>query len=134
MKQVKVIRSNANMQIDSFSRNNLELIRTIRSEDSYGTLFWLLDQTQTNMGSRLLKKWISKPLCDLEEITNRQNIVSDLMDNFLIRGDLTSDLRDIYDLEWLVAKINFGSANGRDMLQLKKSLQIVPSLLYHLKQ
>lgn len=134
MKQVKVIRSNANMQIDSFSRNNLELIRTIRSEDSYGTLFWLLDQTQTNMGSRLLKKWISKPLCDLEEITNRQNIVSDLMDNFLIRGDLTSDLRDIYDLERLVAKINFGSANGRDMLQLKKSLQIVPSLLYHLKQ
>ena len=134
MKQVKVIRSNANMQIDSFSRNNLELIRTIRSEDSYGTLFWLLDQTQTNMGSRLLKKWISKPLCDLEEITNRQNIVSDLMDNFLIRGDLTTDLRDIYDLERLVAKINFGSANGRDMLQLKKSLQIVPSLLYHLKQ
>ena len=134
MKQVKVIRSNANMQIDSFSRNNLELIRTIRSEDSYGTLFWLLDQTQTNMGSRLLKKWISKPLCDLEEITNRQNIVSDLMDNFLIRGDLTADLRDIYDLERLVAKINFGSANGRDMLQLKKSLQIVPSLLYHLKQ
>ena len=129
MKQVKVIRSNANMQIDSFSRNNLELIRTIRSEDSYGTLFWLLDQTQTNMGSRLLKKWISKPLCDLNEITNRQNIVSDLMDNFLIRGDLTSDLRDIYDLERLVAKINFGSANGRDMLQLKKSLQIVPSLL-----
>ena len=134
MKQVKVIRSNANMQIDSFSRNNLELIRTIRSEDSYGTLFWLLDQTQTNMGSRLLKKWISKPLCDLNEITNRQNIVSDLMDNFLIRGDLTTDLRDIYDLERLVAKINFGSANGRDMLQLKKSLQIVPSLLYHLKQ
>ena len=65
MKQVKVIRSTANMQIDSFSRNNLELIRTIRSEDSYGTLFWLLDQTQTNMGSRLLKKWIMKPLCDL---------------------------------------------------------------------
>lgn len=133
MKQVKVIRSTANMQIDSFSRNNLELIRTIRSEDSYGTLFWLLDQTQTNMGSRLLKKWIMKPLCDLTEITNRQNIVSDLMDNFLIRGDLVKDLKDIYDLERLVAKINFGSANGRDMLQLKKSLQIVPSLLYHLK-
>lgn len=133
MKQVKVIRSTANMQIDSFSRNNLELIRTIRSEDSYGTLFWLLDQTQTNMGSRLLKKWIMKPLCDLTEITNRQNIVSDLMDNFLIRGDLVKDLKDIYDLERLVAKINFGSTNGRDMLQLKKSLQIVPSLLYHLK-
>lgn len=133
MKQVKVIRSNANMQIDSFSRTNLELIRTIRSEDSYGTLFWLLDQTQTNMGSRLLKKWIMKPLCDLKEITTRQDIVSDLMDNFLIRGDLIKDLKDIYDLERLVAKINFGSANGRDLLQLKRSLQVVPSLLHDLK-
>ena len=134
MKQVKVIRSTQNMQIDSFSRNNLELIRTIRSEDSYGTLFWLLDQTQTNMGSRLLKKWIMKPLCDLEEITNRQDIVESLMDNFLVRGDLTKDLKDIYDLERLVAKINFGSANGRDLIQLKKSLQVVPSLLHDLKE
>lgn len=133
MKQVKVIRNNSTMQIDSFSRNNLELIRTIRSEDSYGTLFWLLDKTQTNMGSRLLKKWIMKPLCDLKEITSRQDIVSSLIENFLVRGDLTQDLKDIYDLERLVAKINFGSANGRDLLQLKKSLQVVPSLLSHLK-
>ena len=133
MKQVKVIRSNSNMQIDNFSRNNLELIRTIRSEDSYGTLFWLLDQTQTNMGSRLLKKWIMKPLCDLKEITNRQDIVNSLIDNYLIRDDLTKDLKEIYDLERLVAKINFGSSNGRDLLQLKKSLQVVPTLLKDLK-
>lgn len=133
LKQVKVIRSNANMQIDSFSRTNLELIRTIRSEDSYGTLFWLLDQTRTNMGSRLLKKWIMKPLCDLKEITTRQNIVSALIDNYLIRGDLQNDLKNIYDLERLVAKINFGSANGRDLVALKKSLQVVPSLLHNLK-
>ncbi len=134
MKQAKVIRSNSNMQIDSFSRTNLELIRTIRSEDSYGTLFWLLDQTKTNMGSRLLKKWIMKPLCNLKEITIRQNIVSALIDNFLVRGDLEKDLKNIYDLERLVAKINFGSANGRDLLSLKKSLQVVPSLIYNLKQ
>ena len=133
MKQVKVIRSNSNMQIDNFSRNNLELIRTIRSEDSYGTLFWLLDQTRTNMGSRLLKKWIMKPLCDLKEITNRQDIVNSLIDNYLIRDDLTKDLKEIYDLERLVAKINFGSSNGRDLLQLKKSLQVVPTLLKDLK-
>lgn len=134
MKQAKVIRNNQNMQIDSFSRNNLELIRTIRSEDSFGTLFWLLDQTQTNMGSRLLKKWITKPLCDLKEIIIRQNIVQSLIDNYLVRDDLIKNLKDIYDLERLVAKINFGSANGRDLLALKKSLQVVPSLFYNLKQ
>lgn len=134
MKQARVIRNNANMQIDSFSRNNLELIRTIRSEDSYGTLFWLLDQTETNMGSRLLKKWIAKPLCDLKEIRNRQDIVQALIDHFLVRGDLSKDLKDIYDLERLIAKINFGSANGRDLLQLKKSLQVVPSLIRHIRE
>ena len=129
MKQAKVIRSNQSMQIDAFSRNNLELIRTIRSEDTYGTLFWLLDKTRTNMGSRLLKKWIMKPLCDIKEITTRQEIVDSLINNFLVRDDLSKDLKDIYDLERLIAKINFGSANGRDMLALKRSLQIAPKLI-----
>ena len=129
MKQAKVIRSNQSMQIDAFSRNNLELIRTIRSEDTYGTLFWLLDETRTNMGSRLLKKWIMKPLCDIKEITTRQEIVDSLINNFLVRDDLSKDLKDIYDLERLIAKINFGSANGRDMLALKRSLQIAPKLI-----
>ena len=133
MQKAKVIRSKGNMQIDAFSRNNLELTRTIRSEDTYGTLFWLLDKTQTNMGSRLLKKWISKPLCDLDEILSRQNIVASLIDNFFVREDLIKDLKDIYDLERLIAKINFGSCTGRDMLQLKKSLIVVPHLLYDLK-
>ena len=75
MQKAKVIRSNASMQIDGFSKNNLELTRTIRSEDSYGTLFWLLDRTQTNMGSRLLKKWISKPLCNEREILIKRYMV-----------------------------------------------------------
>jgi len=133
MQCCKVLRSNAAMQIDSFSRTNLELVRTIRSEESYGSLFWLLDQTQTNMGSRLLKKWVVKPITDLQEINARQNIVDSLMTNFLLRGDLTRDLKDIYDIERLVSKINFGSASGRDMLQLKNSLMIVPKLLEDLK-
>ena len=133
MKQAKVIRSNQSMQIDAFSRNNLELIRTIRSEDTYGTLFWLLDKTRTNMGSRLLKKWIMKPLCDIKEITTRQEIVDSLINNFLVRDDLSKDLKDIYDLERLIAKINFGSANGRDMLALKRSLQIAPKLIADLR-
>jgi DNA mismatch repair protein MutS len=133
MKQAKVIKSTQAMQIDAFSRNNLELIRTIRSEDTYGTLFWLLDKTKTNMGSRLLKKWVMKPLCDIKEITIREDIVDSLINNFLVRDDIAKDLKDIYDLERLIAKINFGSANGRDMLALKRSLQIAPKLLHDLK-
>ena len=133
MKQTKVIRSTQSMQIDAFSRNNLELIRTIRSEDTYGTLFWLLDKTKTNMGSRLLKKWVMKPLCDIKEITIREDIVDSLISNFLVRDDIARDLKAIYDLERLIAKINFGSANGRDMLALKRSLQIAPKLLRDLK-
>lgn len=134
MQVCKVIRSNQAMQIDAFSRNNLELTRTIRSEETYGTLFWLLDQTETNMGSRLLKKWIVKPLTDVNEITKRQDIVSSLIDNFLVRGDIVKELKDIYDLERLVTKINFGSANGRDLLQLKNSLMVVPSLVNSLHE
>ena len=129
MKIAVVLRNNSTMQIDSFSRVNLELIRTIRSEESYGTLFWFLDNTSTNMGSRLLKKWVMKPLCDINEIIQRQSIIESLMEKFLIREDLKTCLKNIYDLERLIAKINFGSASGRDLIQLKKSLQVVPSLL-----
>lgn len=129
MKVAIVLKSATSMQIDAFSRVNLELVRTIRSEESYGTLFWLLDQTSTNMGSRLLKKWIMKPTCDIDEILARQSVISSLQESFFVRDDLKSCLKNIYDLERLIAKINFGSASGRDLLQLKKSLQIVPNLL-----
>ena len=129
MKVATVLKNSLSMQIDAFSRVNLELIRTIRSEESYGTLFWLLDETSTNMGSRLLKKWIMKPTCDLNEILSRQSIIESLQENFFIRDDIKSCLKNIYDLERLIAKINFGSASGRDLIQLKKSLQIVPELL-----
>lgn len=134
IKKAKVIINSDTLTMDAFSRTNLELVRTIRSEDSYGTLFWFLDNTQTNMGSRLLKKWILKPCCDIIEIVKRQNIVSSFIDNFLLRGDIKNDLKEIYDLERLIAKVNFGSASGRDLLQLKKSLKIVPYLVSHLTE
>ncbi len=133
MKKARVLINNDNLTIDAFSRINLELIRTIRSEESYGTLFWFLDNTKTNMGSRLLKQWIVKPSCNINEIITRQNIVSSFIENFLLRDDIKQDLKEIYDIERLIAKVNFGSASGRDLLQLKKSLSIVPSLTSHLK-
>lgn len=133
LKQVKVLYNQTTLQIDAFSRVNLELVRTIRSDDRYGSLFWLLDQTSTNMGSRLLKKWIMKPTCDLNEIIKRQNVIASLIENFLVRDDLNKDLKDIYDLERLIAKINFGNASGRDLLQLRRSLEMVPKIISDLK-
>lgn len=134
MKIAVVLKNTSTMQIDAFSRVNLELIRTIRSEESYGTLFWFLDRTSTNMGSRLLKKWLMKPICDLREIQARQSVIESMQEKFLVRGDIKNALKNIYDLERLVAKINFGSASGRDLLQLKKSLQTAPNLLQSIRE
>ena len=128
LQEAKVIRSNKILVIDSSSRYNLELTRTIRSEDKYGSLFWLLDSTKTAMGRRLLKTWITKPSSDLEEILRRQNIVTTFIVNFLSREDIKSLLDEVYDLERLIARICYGNANARDLLQLKNSLVVVPSL------
>lgn len=126
--QVHVIKSYRTLQIDSFSRLNLELVRTIRSEEKYGSLYWLLDHTKTAMGGRLLKHWIQKPSSDLEEILSRQSMVTSLIEHFMKREELIRALDAVYDLERLIARISFGNANGRDLLQLKTSLKAVPVL------
>lgn len=131
----KVIKSNKALQIDAYSRLNLELTRTIRSDEKFGSLFWLLDETKTAMGGRLLKRWISKPSSDINEITNRQDMIQSFIDSFMIRNDVRTMLDEVYDLERLIARISFGNANGRDMLQLKNSLKPLPNiknLLYKL--
>ncbi len=128
LQKAVVIKTNKTLQIDAFSRLNLELTRTIRSEDKYGSLYWLLDETKTAMGGRLLKRWILKPSSDLEEILSRQEQIDVLMNDFLVRGDLRKDLDEIYDLERLIARIGYGNANGRDMLQLRNSLRVVPHI------
>jgi len=134
LQKATVIKTNKTLQIDAFSRLNLELTRTIRSEEKYGSLYWLLDETKTAMGGRLLKRWILKPSSDLDEILRRQEMIAVLMDDFLVRGDLRKDLDEIYDLERLIARIGYGNANGRDMLQLRNSLRVVPHLKKRLSQ
>lgn len=123
-----VIKTNKALQIDSYSRLNLELTRTIRSDEKYGSLYWLLDNTKTAMGGRLLKQWISKPSSDINEIIARQDMIQSFIDNFMIRNDVRVMLDEVYDLERLIARISFGNANGRDLLQLKTSLKPLPAL------
>lgn len=123
LKPIVVSRAKESLLIDAFSRTNLELTRTIRSDEKYGSLFWLLDDTATAMGRRLLKSWINRPSRDEEEINRRLNIVDTLIKNFIVREEIRLSLQQMYDLERIIAKVSFGNVNPRDLLQLLQSLE-----------
>ena len=123
LKPIVVSRAKESLLIDAFSRTNLELTRTIRSDEKYGSLFWLLDDTATAMGRRLLKNWINRPSRDEEEINRRLNIVDTLIKNFIVREEVRLSLQQMYDLERIIAKVSFGNVNPRDLLQLLQSLE-----------
>ena len=128
LQPAKVIKTNKFLQMDAYTRFNLELTRTIRSDDRYGSLLWILDKTLTAMGGRLLKNYLVRPLQDKEEILKRQEIISCLLDNFFVRQDLSDKLKEIYDLARLVGRIGYGNTNGKDLIQLAKSLEVVPAI------
>ena len=117
------------LKMDYDSKYNLELVTSIRSNKKQGTLLWLLDETKTAMGGRLLKQWIEKPLISEQQIINRQNQVQSLLASFFERQQLQENLKGVYDLERLVGKVSFGTANAKDLIQLKNSLKQVPSVL-----
>jgi DNA mismatch repair protein MutS len=116
------------MKMDYYSKRNLELTETIRSKGKKGSLLWLLDETMTAMGARLLKQWVDRPLIQLNEIKKRQAVVEVLLESFFERQDLRERLKEVYDLERLAGRVAFGNVNARDLIQLKKSLQQVPVL------
>ena len=133
LKKAVVIIKEELLQIDGYSRNNLELTRTLRSEDRYGSLLWILDKCKTAAGSRMLKRWISNPLCNEKAIEERLKIVDSFVNNFICRVQVIDLLKEVYDLERLVARISYGNANARDLIQLKKSLSVVPNIKALLK-
>ncbi|MFF2479442.1 DNA mismatch repair protein MutS [Paenibacillus sp. NPDC058071] len=129
---VRTIRSyepNQYMILDHYTRRNLELTETVRDRSKKGSLLWLLDKTQTSMGARLLRRWIDKPLLSRSAIESRHEAVDQLYRNLILRDDIRAELNGIYDLERLVGRVAFGSANGRDMVALKNSIRRVPSLV-----
>lgn len=119
------------LKIDYYSKFNLELSQSIRTGKKHGTLLWLLDETKTAMGGRLLKQWLDRPLIQQKQIIARQNMVQSLITSYFERADLQAALTKVYDMERLVGRVSFGNVNGRDLLQLKSSLQQVP-LIHHL--
>ncbi|EFM12063.1 DNA mismatch repair protein MutS [Paenibacillus curdlanolyticus YK9] len=120
---------NQYMILDPFTRRNLELTETVRDRSKKGSLLWLLDRTQTSMGARLLRRWIDKPLLSVAAIEERLSAVEALFRDLILRDDVRRELGEIYDLERLVGRVAFGSANGRDLNALKSSLRRVPALV-----
>lgn len=114
------------LQMSLQTKIQLELTRSLRTHRRKGSLLWLIDKTKTAMGGRLLHQWLDKPLIDRKELTKRHEKVSVLLENFFYRHDLVNFLNHIYDLERLVTKISLGSANARDLDQLRFSLQQIP--------
>ena len=127
--QKAIIKESKNyLKMDIHTKRNLELTETLRLKQRQYSLLWLLDKTKTAMGSRLLKTYIESPLINKEEINKRYDIVSTLIEEFILREDLKELLYQVYDLERLSGRIAFGNANARDLLQLKKSLKVLPDI------
>lgn len=134
MQKVKIEASKDHLRMDIHTQRNLELVETIRQKNRNYSLIWLLDKTKTAMGARLLKKYILNPLIDKNKIEKRYEIVDTLLKEFILKADLEKYLLEVYDLERLSGKIAFGNANGKDMLQLKKSLEVLPQIKEILNQ
>ena len=116
------------MGMDIHTKRNLELTECLRTKERTYSLLWLLDNTKTAMGSRKLKYFIENPLLDISKINARYNIVEKLLEEFILTEELRNDLYEVYDLERLCGRISFGSANAKDLLQLKSSLKVLPSI------
>ena len=124
-----VIKDNKDyLKMDIHTKRNLELTETLRLKQRNFSLIWLLDKTKTAMGSRTLKNMIENPLINKEEINKRYDTIETLLKEFIKKEELCNYLYEVYDLERLSGKIAFGSANARDLLQLKNSLKVLPNI------
>ncbi len=132
--QKVIINENDNfLKMDIHTKKNLELTESLRLKEKNYSLLWLLDNTKTAMGGRKLRQWIEAPLKDKKSIEKRYMIVSKLIEEFILSEDLRRNLYEVYDLERLSGRVALGTANGRDLIQLKNSLKILPTIKDMLK-
>ena len=116
------------MVIDTSTRRNLELTETLREKNKRGSLLWVLDKTKTAMGARTLRQYIEQPLIDKTSIINRQNAIAELNDDLVTREEIREYLNPIYDLERLIGRISYQTANPRDLIAFKNSLEMLPHI------
>ncbi|SFL74953.1 DNA mismatch repair protein MutS [Salibacterium qingdaonense] len=116
------------MQLDIHARRNLELTETLMDHNKKGSLLWLMDQTVTAMGGRLVRKWVEQPLLNAGDMKKRHSVVESFLAHYFEREELRDRLRYVYDLERLAGKTAYGNVNAREMVQLRRSLQELPDL------
>lgn len=121
------------MVLDSSTRRNLELCETLREKNKKGSLLWVLDKTKTAMGARLLRHFVEQPLIEKEEILRRLDAVEELKENAITREEIREYLNPVYDLERLISRISYQSANPRDLIAFKSSLEMLPPIKYIMK-
>ncbi len=116
------------MELDLDARRNLELTETMRSKDKKGSLLWVLDETNTAMGGRMLRSWLEKPLLDVTQINRRLSAVAELVDATILRGELSESLKDVSDFERVISRIVTGTVNCRDLLGFARGLRALPEI------
>ncbi len=128
IKELNVYSNGQFMEIDLNSRRNLELTESMRNKDKKGSLLWVLDKTRSSPGARMLRKWVEHPLMQVGEIVARQDAVEELCSDYMLRTEVGEQLSSVLDLERLVTKIVYGTANAKDLLSVYSTLSIVPAL------
>ncbi len=129
LRQPQPIVRDAALKVDHTALSNLEVLETVRTRQKKGSLYGLLDETRTALGSRMLRKWLERPLTDVAEIEQRLDAVCALAADLFVRSHLQETLADVYDLERLAGRVSFGTANARDLLAISQSLLAVPELV-----
>jgi len=131
IQMIQEVKTDDYIYMDSYTKKSLELIKNADNEN-YGTLQWLLDDTKSAMGGRLLRQWIERPLINQEKIEQRMDIIEVLIDNFIERETIKDIINDIYDIEKLAGRIAFGNVNARDLKWIGASLKVIPELKHQL--
>ena len=128
IRELSVYSGGQYMELDVNTRRNLELVESMREKEKRGTLLWVLDKTKTAAGARMLRSWIEHPLLNVAEISGRQDAVEELANSFMLREDLSERLSHVLDLERLVTRIVYGSANGKDLRAVSATAEILPDV------
>ena len=128
IKELNVYSDGQYLEMDINSRRNLELTESMRTKEKKGSLLWVLDKTKTAAGARMLRKWVEHPLLSTSAITQRQGAVEELCGNFMLREELSELLSHVLDLERLITRIVYGSANGRDLRAVCNTAAVLPEV------
>ena len=128
IKDINIYSDGQYLEMDINTRRNLEICETMRSKEKRGSLLWVLDRTRTAAGARLLRKWLEHPLLSTSRIAARQNAVGEFASDYMLREELSILLDGALDLERLMTKVVYGTANGKDLRAIAATISILPEL------